>query len=260
LESFLSVKSGKQPVISMQNVGVAYKVKAGFMKRRLVWALQDVTFDVYEGETLGIVGKNGAGKSTLLQVLSGIILPDRGLITTKKGCQISLLSLQAGFVQPLTGRENAILSGLFFGIQPRTMKDMMDKIADFSGLGTYMDQPVNTYSTGMRARLGFAVAFYADPDIILIDEVLGVGDQEFKEKSEAAMRQKISSNKTVVIVSHNANTILELCDRVVWIENGASKMVGLPAEVVAKYQDQIYSKGNKNITGQVRPRVMIPKS
>jgi lipopolysaccharide transport system ATP-binding protein len=246
------VNAGKQPVISLQNVGVAYKVKAGFLRRRRVWALQEVSFDVYEGETLGVIGKNGAGKSTLLQVLSGIILPDRGLITTKEGCQISLLSLQAGFVQPLTGRENAILSGMLFGIKPRTMTDMMDKIADFSGLGTYIDQPVNTYSTGMRARLGFAVAFYADPDIILIDEVLGVGDQEFKEKSEAAMRQKILSNKTVVIVSHNANTILELCDRVVWIENGASKMVGLPAEVVAQYQDQIYSRRNKNITGQVR--------
>ena len=236
------MNSGKQPVISLQNVGVAYKVKAGFLRRRRVWALKEVSFDVYEGETLGVIGKNGAGKSTLLQVLSGIILPDSGLITTKKGCQISLLSLQAGFVQQLTGRENAVLSGLFFGIPARTMKAMMDKIANFSGLGTYMDQPVNTYSTGMRARLGFAVAFNADPDIILIDEVLGVGDQEFKEKSEAAMRQKISSDKTVVIVSHNAKTILELCDRVVWVENGASKMVGPPAEVVAKYQDQIYSR------------------
>jgi lipopolysaccharide transport system ATP-binding protein len=246
------VNAGRQPLISLQNVGVAYKVKAGFLRRRRVWALQDISFDVYEGETVGVVGKNGAGKSTLLQVLTGIILPDRGLITTRKDCRVSLLSLQAGFVQPLTGRENAILSGLFFGIRPGTMQDMMYKIADFSGLGTYMDQPVNTYSTGMRARLGFAVAFHANPDIILIDEVLGVGDQEFKEKSEAAMRQKISSNKTVVIVSHNPNTILELCDRVVWIENGASKMVGLPAEVVAKYQEQIYSKRIKNITEQVR--------
>ncbi len=231
----------KKIIIQLKNVGAAYKVKSGFFRRKKVWALKDISFDVYEGETLGVIGRNGAGKSTVLQMLSGIITPDRGIMTTKPDCQISLLSLQVGFVQQLTGTENAILSGLLFGIKPETMKRMIPDVANFSGLGSYMDEPVNTYSTGMRARLGFAVAFYADPDIILIDEVLGVGDQEFKEKSAAALRQKISSNKTVVIVSHNANTILELCNRVVWIENGTSKMLGSPDEVVEKYQKHIHA-------------------
>ena len=121
---------------------------------------------------------------------------------------------------------------------------MMEDIMKFRGLGSHMDEPVNTYSTGMRARLGFAVAFYADPDIILIDEVLGVGDQAFKEKSAAALRQKISSDKTVVIVSHSASTIVELCDRVVWIENSMNKMVGAPELVVEQYQKHLSASKN----------------
>jgi lipopolysaccharide transport system ATP-binding protein len=229
----------REPIIQLHHVGVAYKVKSGFFRRNKVWALKDISFDVFEGETLGVIGRNGAGKSTLLQLLTGILSPDLGVMTTRPCCQISLLSLQAGFVQQLTGTENAVLSGLLFGIKPETMKNMMPDVAAFSGLGSYMDEPVNTYSTGMRARLGFAVAFYADPDIILIDEVLGVGDQSFKEKSAAALRRKISSNKTVVVVSHSITTILELCDRVVWIENGASRMLGEPAQVVEAYRNHI---------------------
>jgi lipopolysaccharide transport system ATP-binding protein len=203
------------------------------MKRKLIWALKDISFDVYEGESLGIIGKNGAGKSTILQILSGIIKPDKGSITTiKKNFHVSLLSLQTGFVGPLTGRENILLSGLFYGIHPCLLKeDLIDRVIEFSGIGSQIDQPVNTYSTGMRARLGFAVAIHAEPDVILIDEVLGVGDIEFKEKSSSAMREKISSDKTVVIVSHNQNTLQELCDRIILIEDGFSKMEGTPEEV-----------------------------
>lgn len=234
----MGLNDSRKVMMSLAHVGVAYRVRAGFMQRRHVWALKDVSFTVYEGESLGIIGRNGAGKSTILQVLSGIIQPDRGTITTRNGCHVSLLSLQTGFVGPLTGRENIILNGLFFGIHPHKMKLMLDQIIDFSGIRSFIDQPVNTYSTGMRARLGFAVAIHADPDIILIDEVLGVGDMEFKEKSTAAMRQKISSDKTVIIVSHNQATLTELCDRVILIEDGMTKMEGSPQEVFAVYQQK----------------------
>ncbi len=232
----MGTESAKKIMMRLEHVAVAYRVKAGFMKRKEIWALKDVTFSVYEGETLGIIGRNGAGKSTLLQVLSGIIKPDKGTITTaKKECHAMLLSLQAGFVGALTGRENIMLGGLFYGIEPRRMKEMMDQVIDFSGIGTFIDQPVNTYSTGMRARLGFAVAIHSDPDIVLIDEVLGVGDIEFKQKSSAAMREKIASDKTVIIVSHNQATLSELCDRVILIENGKCTMQGAPQEVLAAY-------------------------
>ncbi len=226
-------------MMSLENVAVAYRVRAGFMRRRKAWALKDVSFTVYEGETLGIIGKNGAGKSTLLQLLSGIITPDRGrIITSKRECRAMLLSLQAGFVGPLTGRENIILSGLFHGIHPHKMKNMLDMVIDFSGVRSSIDQPVNTYSTGMRARLGFAVAIHSDPDIILVDEVLGVGDLEFREKSTAAMREKILSDKTVIIVSHNQATLIELCDRVILIEDGVSRADGIPREVLALYSQK----------------------
>jgi len=232
-------KEVKKIMMNLSNVAVAYKVKAGFMKRREVWALKDVSFSLFEGETLGIMGRNGAGKSTLLQVLSGIIKPDRGTIATaKKHCHATLLSLQAGFVGALTGRENILLGGLFYGIEPRRMSTILEQVVDFSGIGSFIDQPVNTYSTGMRARLGFAVAIHSDPDIILIDEVLGVGDLEFKEKSTAAMKEKISSDKTVVIVSHHPATLNELCDRVILIEDGRSTREGTPQEILALYQQK----------------------
>ncbi|MCL7487085.1 MAG: ATP-binding cassette domain-containing protein [Desulfobulbaceae bacterium] len=222
--------------MNLVSVAVAYRVRAGFMKQKTVWALKDVSFNVYEGETLGIIGRNGAGKSTLLQVLSGIITPDKGTISTvKKNFNPMLLSLQTGFVGALTGRENIILSGLFYGIEPQRMQKMLDKVVEFSGLGPFIDQAVNTYSTGMRARLGFAVAIHSDPDAILIDEVLGVGDIDFKEKSTVAMKEKISSDKTVIIVTHNPKTLMELCDRVVLIENGKSTMEGTAEEVLACY-------------------------
>lgn len=235
----MSKQEDRKTVMSLAHVAVAYRVRAGFMKRREVWALKDVSFTVYEGETLGIIGKNGAGKSTLLQVISGIILPDKGEVTTNKhDFHAMLLSLQAGFVPPLSGRENIFLGGLFYGIEPGKMRSMEQSIIDFSGLGDFIDQPVNMYSTGMRARLGFAVAIHADPDIILIDEVLGVGDIEFKEKSTAAMKEKISSEKTVIIVSHHPQTLKELCDRVVLIENGVSVLQGPPDAVLRQYHQK----------------------
>lgn len=230
-----------QPIIELRNVGVCYTRRAGFMRHARFWALHDVSFDLRSGETLGIVGRNGAGKSTMLLLLAGIMSPNQGSIVHRTH-SISLLSLGVGFVPYLTGRQNAVLSGLLLGLTRQQIEEHMDEIVAFSELGGFIDQLVRTYSSGMKARLGFAVAFQADPDIILVDEVLGVGDQSFQEKSEAAMRARIDSDKTVVIVTHSAATALELCDRVVWVESGATVEIGDPETVLEHYRASLANR------------------
>lgn len=224
-----------EPVIELKNVGVCYSRRSGFMRQSKFWALHDVTFDLRHGETLGVIGHNGAGKSTLLRLLAGILSPDHGRIVTR-ATRVSLQSLQVGFVPYLSGRDNAILSGIMLGLRRNKVIEKMDEIRDFAELGDFFDEPVRSYSSGMRARLGFAVAFQADPDVILIDEVLGVGDAAFREKSAAAMRNKIVSDKTVVVVTHSVETVRELCDRVIWIDHGITRIVGDTEDVLAEFQ------------------------
>jgi len=202
------------------------------------WALKDISFKVYHGETLGVLGRNGAGKSTLLRLLAGIISPDRGNITYMHGFRASLLSLQVGFSGHLTGRQNIVMSGMLLGVSRPKMLECTPEIIAFSGLGEFIDQPVRTYSSGMRARLGFAISYYANPDALLIDEVLGVGDADFKKKTSALMKERIKSDKTVVLVSHNKATIKKYCDRAVLIDNGVVSGVGETAEVVRQYNAQ----------------------
>lgn len=156
------------------------------------WALKDISFDIFHGETLGVIGRNGVGKSTLLCLIAGIIDPDMGTVFRAENCHASLLSLQVGFVPQLTGRENAVLSGILLGMHRETIESRMEEIIAFSELDEFIDQPIYTYSTGMRARLGFSVAFQTDPDILLVDEVLGVGDADFREKILARHAPKIS--------------------------------------------------------------------
>ena len=230
-----------QLAISVENIGVAYRRKSGFFRQEKFWAINDVSFNVYHGETLGIVGRNGAGKSSLLRVLAGIVNPDKGHVTNH-GVTASLLSLQVGFVNHLTGRENAILSGMMLGLPKNQVLNRIDDIREYSDIGDFFDQPVNSYSSGMRARLGFSVAIYVNPDVILLDEVLGVGDIEFREKSSATIKTIIKSDKTVVLVSHNGSVIKQLCDRVVWIDEMSTKMEGEPDEVVSCYEKCIKSR------------------
>ncbi|MBB1518691.1 ABC transporter ATP-binding protein [Aquipseudomonas guryensis] len=213
--------SGKK-ILEAKNVGICYRQRAGFLRYDHYWALKDVSFDLRAGETLGVIGANGAGKSTLLRMIAGIVEPDCGELWREPGTTASLLALNVGLKNELSGRENAIISGLLLGMSLAHIKSLLEDIHKFSGLGAFFERPVGSYSTGMRARLGFAVAIHADPDILLIDEVLGVGDQNFKDKSHKAMKQKISSNKTVVLVSHSMDAIKSLCDRVIWIHEGKS--------------------------------------
>ncbi|QKE65041.1 ABC transporter ATP-binding protein [Aquipseudomonas campi] len=209
-------------IFEAKNAGISYRQRAGVLRYDNYWALKDVSFTLHAGETLGVIGSNGAGKSTLLRMIAGIIEPDSGQVWRQPNTSASLLALNVGFKPELSGRENAILSGLLLGMSVQQIKSQIDAIHQFSGLGDFFERAVGTYSTGMRARLGFAVAIQADPDILLIDEVLGVGDQNFKTKSHAAMREKIDSNKTVVLVSHSMDAIKSLCDRVLWLHEGRS--------------------------------------
>jgi len=228
----------KETVIEMHHAAFHFIKRKGYFTKQKYWALKDVSFMLKKGECLGIIGRNGAGKTTLLQMLAGIIRPDRGVFLNH-GYSTTLLSLQIGFIPYLTGRENTMLNGLYLGLPKAVIKERIDEIQEFSELEDFFDQPIGSYSAGMRARLGFSIAFQLDPDVLLIDEVLGVGDESFREKSSGKMSEKIKSNKTVVIVSHTPSTIRELCNRAVWIENGVSMAEGDPGEVLNSYHDFI---------------------
>ncbi|MEA1052535.1 ABC transporter ATP-binding protein [Lamprobacter modestohalophilus] len=239
-----SIHVQSDTVVSLQNIGVAFnRQRRLFAKPHLLWVLKDVSFDLYRGETLGVIGRNAAGKSTLLRLLAGIIKQDRGQLING-GYSAALLSLQAGFVPYLTGRQNAILSGILLGLRRREVEERMPRIIAFSELGDFFDEPLGTYSTGMRARLGFSVAFQVDPDLLLIDETLGVGDEAFNRKSTRAMHDRIRSDRTVVLVSHSAGTIRSLCDRAIWIDQGVVRMQGDAREVSDAYHTEVNSNGS----------------
>ena len=227
-------------LLSVRNVGVCYRRQGTLFteSKSSFWALKDISFDLRRGEVLGVIGRNGAGKSTLLRVLAGIIRPDKGEVINN-GCQPSLLSLQVGFLPYLTGRKNAILSSMLLGLKYDEIERKIGMIADFAELGEFFDQPISTYSTGMKARLGFSVAYHAEPEVMLLDEVLGVGDENFRKRSEAAMRERIRSDKTIVLVSHNPGTLRDLCNRVVLIENGVTTFEGETGEALARYQESL---------------------
>lgn len=206
-------KANDDVIISLDEVGVRYKRRGGlFRKPEYFQAIENVSFDIYKGETLGIIGRNGAGKSTLLKIIAGIILPNSGRIVNH-GVTASLLTLQAGFDPELPGTDNAILSGMLMGYTRQQVESLMDEITEFSELGDFMFEPVKTYSSGMKARLGFSVAMYMTPDVLLLDEVLSVGDKHFKKKAETEMMKKLHSDQTVLLVSHSESQVNRLCDR-----------------------------------------------
>ena len=199
-------------------------------------ALKGVSFEVPKGQILGICGKNGSGKSTLLRAISGIFSPDSGSINLH-GNTISLLSIGVGFQQKLTGYENIYLSGMLLGYSKEQIDEKVDEIIEFSELGDFVYKPVSSYSSGMYSKLAFSITAILETDIMLIDEVLSVGDIHFKEKSYNKMKELISdSDRTVVIVSHSTKTIVELCDKVIWLHDGLIKDEGKPEEIMEKYE------------------------
>ena len=225
-------------LIELEHVGVAFNARRSIAGGRY-WALEDVNLQLRRGERLGVIGRNGAGKSTLLRVLAGILVPDRGrLRRAPVTCQ--LLSLALGFLPHLSGRDNAVLSGLMLGLRRRDVVARLPAIKQFSELGDFFEQPIATYSAGMNMRLAFSVAIQVEPDVLLIDEVLSVGDAEFQEKSGEAMRTRMGEGHTVVLVSHDESQIAERCDRVLWIEHGRSTLEGPRDDVFAAYHRDLH--------------------
>ena len=227
------------PLITLHEAGLCYRRATGFFKGRRseFWALKSVSLDIHAGETLGVLGRNGAGKSTLMRILAGIILPDRGTLRARPGLRTTLLSIGVGSHSTLSGRQNAILNGMMLGATRNEMIARLEQIKEFSELGEFFEAPIYTYSSGMHARLGFATAMEVNPDVMLIDEMLSVGDSSFQQKSGDALLARLKSGKTAVLISHDPRTIARLCSRAVWIEEGTVAAAGTPDEVSAKYEE-----------------------
>ena len=201
------------------------------------WALRDVSFEVIRGETFGVVGHNGSGKSTLLKCLTRILQPDGGTVAVS-GSISALLELGAGFHHELSGRENVFLNAAILGVPRREIEKRFDDIVEFSGLEQFIDTPVKNYSSGMFVRLGFAVAINVDPDVLIIDEVLAVGDAEFQAKCGDKIAEFRDRGKTIVLVTHGMSDVVRICQRAAWLDHGTLRMVGPPDEIVDAYMGQ----------------------
>lgn len=204
-------------------------------KKSEFWALSDVSFDVKKGEVIGFVGSNGAGKSTLLKVIAGVMKPTKGNVEIS-GNICPMIELGAGFDMDLTARENIFLNGSVLGYTKQFIEEKFDDIVAFSELKDFLDVPVRNFSSGMVARLAFSIATIVDPEILIVDEILSVGDIAFQKKSEDKMRSMIGGGTTVLFVSHSVNQIKSLCDRVVWLEHGQVKKIGSAKEICEEYE------------------------
>lgn len=224
---------GKDKITTLKE----YFVK--FAKRQLqheeFWALKDISFEVQPGEVLGLVGTNGAGKSTLLKVIAGVMKPTEGQIS-HDGTIAPMIELGAGFDMELTAHENVFLNGAVLGYDREFLKSKYDEIVEFSELKDFMEVPVRNFSSGMVARLAFAIATLVAPQILLVDEILSVGDAPFQKKSEQKMMNMIKGGTTVVFVSHSADQIKKICTKVLWIDHGSMKMIGDVKTVMAEYE------------------------
>ncbi|MDO5675652.1 MAG: ABC transporter ATP-binding protein, partial [bacterium] len=225
--------------------------KTGKSYFREFWALRDVSFSVNKGKVAGIIGKNGAGKSTLLQILCGTVMATSGKIHVK-GRIAALLELGAGFNPDFTGIENVRMNGQILGLSHVEIDRKLPDIAAFADIGDFIRQPVKTYSSGMFARLAFAVAVHVDPDILVVDEALSVGDSWFQHKSMAKMRSLMQRGCTVLFVSHSIDAVRALCDEVIWIENGSVKMQGSVTEISNLYMNEVFIEHNRIVIQNIQ--------
>ncbi len=240
-----------EPAIRVEDVSVTYRttserkptltktvVRLGRRERtvREIHAVRNVSFDLERGKVLGVVGVNGAGKSTLMRTVAGILPPTSGRVEVH-GRVSTLLALGVGFNRELTGRENVVLGGLAAGLSREQLRRKYDEIVEFAELGDFMDLPMRTYSSGMYGRLAFSVAINMEPDILLIDEALSVGDARFKRKSFDRMRALCEEDRTILLVSHALRSIRQLCDEAIWIHGGELKMRGEPEAVIEAYRE-----------------------
>lgn len=249
IEEAEGLRSVVDPVIRVEGVSVRFRIPLEPVRsfkeyairriqRRLdfreVWALKDVSFEVGRGEVLGIIGRNGSGKSTLLKVIARVLRPTSGRVWVK-GRVAPLLELGGGFHPELTGRENIYLNGTLLGHSRREIEERFDWIVDFAGLRDFIDAPLRTYSTGMVARLGFAVATAWEPEVLLVDEVLAVGDQGFQKKCQARLAEFQRAGATILLVSHSPELVRGLCGRALWLEGGRVRALGPAGEVAGRY-------------------------
>jgi ABC-type polysaccharide/polyol phosphate transport system ATPase subunit len=256
--------------ISLQNVSKSYRLwgrrsqfatlKSALLRREMelspeasVEAVRNVSFAVDRGEAFGIIGRNGSGKSTLLKIITGILKPTSGTVTVN-GRIAALIELGAGFHPEITGRENIVINGIMLGLSRREIEQRFDRIVQFSGIGDFIDQPVKTYSSGMYVRLGFAVAVHVDPDVLLIDEVLAVGDEEFSAKCIAKIQEMKYRGVTLVFVTHQLDQVRKLCDRALWLDHGEVEAVGDPVRVVDHYLQEV----SATQTGAPAPAAAAP--
>lgn len=210
------------------------------LKKRLryeeFWVFQDINFDVKKGEVVGIIGRNGAGKSTLLKIIAGVLKPTEGAVITN-GNIVPMLELGSGFDNELSGKENIFLNGAILGYSEEFLNEKYDEIVEFSELGKFIDTPIRNYSSGMMMRLAFSIATVVQPEILIVDEILAVGDEGFQRKSKERMLELMGGGTTVLFVSHSIDQIQEMCNRVVWMDSGAIKMVGEANEICDAYRE-----------------------
>lgn len=238
-----------EPMVEIENVSLKFNVDRNrantlkefvvrFFKRDLkyeeFWALKGISFNVNKGDVIGIIGHNGAGKSTLLKVISGIMKPTEGIVRLR-GNIVPMLELGSGFDFELSGRENIFLNGAILGYSEEFLKRKYDEIVEFSELGSFIELPIRTYSSGMLARLAFSIACIVEPEILIVDEILSVGDADFQEKSRARMMKLMTGGTTVFFVSHDLEQIKEMCNKVVWIEHGVMQEIGTTQDVCNHY-------------------------
>lgn len=240
-------------VISVNNVSVKYRLTRdhidnikeyiiAVLKKKIqyeeFWALKDVSFTIKKGDVVGIIGRNGAGKSTLLKVVSEIMKPSCGTVE-HTGTIVPMLELGAGFDMELTGRENIFLNGAILGYSKTYLEARFQDIVDFSGLERFIDMPLRNYSSGMLARLAFSVAAMVEPEILIVDEILSVGDGDFQKKSHARMMELMSGGTTVLLVSHSITQIREICNHVIWLDHGTVHMAGETTQVCDAYEREL---------------------
>lgn len=237
----------KEIAIEVKDVSISYRILNNISIRSSLFhhkkvdevfeAVKHVSFEIEKGGILGVIGKNGSGKSTLLRSIAGVFTPNTGSIDLH-GHSVSLMALGVGFKPLLTGRENIMLSGLLLGFKEKEIVAKTEEIIEFSELGDFIDKPVRTYSSGMNSKLAFSITAMLDTDIILVDEVLSVGDERFRKKSLSKMKELITNeDRTVIIVSHSIETLEELCNRVMWMNDGELIEIGEPATVLAHYKE-----------------------
>ncbi len=236
----------KDIAIEVKNVSISYRIlnnisiRSTFFHKKtrdeIFEAVKGVTFEIEKGGILGIIGKNGSGKSTLLRSIAGVFSPNTGSIDLH-GHSVSLMALGVGFKPLLTGRANIMLSGLLLGFKEKEIQQRMEDIIEFAELEDFIDKPVRTYSSGMYSKLAFAITAMLETDIMLVDEVLSVGDERFRKKSLEKMKELIADeDRTVIIVSHSIETLKELCDSIMWMNDGEVKEIGVPEEVLEHYK------------------------